>query len=89
MLLTAWELDMWMRQGQLKVEPLLEPIQPASIDLRLGDTRLDSPIYERVARNHRPSRGVYPPVPSTRVFETVSYLERGQFLLSLPWSGSR
>jgi hypothetical protein len=37
MLLTAWELNMWMREGQLKVEPLLEPIQPASIDLRLGD----------------------------------------------------
>jgi dCTP deaminase len=86
MLLTAWELDMWMRQGQLKVEPLLEPIQPASIDLRLGNTRLDSPIYERVLEIIDPSRGVYPPVPSTRVFEQC-VLERGQFLLvsTLEW----
>jgi dCTP deaminase len=84
MLLTAWELDMWMRKGQLKVEPLLEPIQPASIDLRLGTTRLVTYGYDTEYID--PFQGMYPSVPSTHVFEQY-VLERGEFLLvsTLEW----
>lgn len=86
MLLTAWELQMWMRQGQLKVEPLLEPIQPASIDLRLGDTLLVNNGADDPTLIVDPTRGIYPPAPTSRVFEQY-LLEPGEFLnvCTLEW----
>jgi dCTP deaminase len=82
MLLTAWELNMWMRQGQLKVEPLLEPIQPASIDLRLGDQYISPPVHgSRVD----PSVGEEPPAFPGTLSEYLLFPNEFLLVSTLEW----
>jgi dCTP deaminase len=77
MLLSDQDLAWAIAQGSLKVDPLLEPIQPASIDLRLGNTALQTP---RVGGEIDPSRGILPEYPAVVIFDYWRLL-REEFLL--------
>lgn len=77
MLLSDFDLRRALKAGHLKVDPLLEPIQPASIDLRLGNTALQTP---RSGGEIDPTRGIMPDSPAVVSFDFWRLLQN-DFLL--------